>query len=95
MCLGIYRETVNGVLDLKLFDLLIMIRIVLVENRNGTAVARGVDSPKARIELDDIRPISEGKKCYGLMLSRSKTVIRLFSSHDKNARWCFGSSVMP
>ena len=88
MCCRIDRKAMDCVLDMKVLKLAVMIGIVLAENSNRSAVASYVDSPQARIELDDIGPPGIGNDAIATCLSKSKTVIRSFSSHDKNARWC-------
>jgi hypothetical protein len=84
--LRINGKTVHRMLHLEVFDLPVVVGVILVKNRNGSAVAGGVDSSQAWIKFDDIRPSAIGRKAIGSCLSRSKTVMRLFPSHERKAR---------
>jgi hypothetical protein len=49
---GVHREAVNGVLNLKVLKLAIVLRIIFVEYGNGSAVTSGVNPAQTRIELN-------------------------------------------
>jgi hypothetical protein len=67
MCLWIYCEGVNCVWHFEVFRLPIVVWINLLENRNGPAVAGGINSAQAWIELDDIRPGSHRQEGDGFV----------------------------
>jgi hypothetical protein len=60
--LRIDGETVDSMLDAKVFELAVMIWIVLMENGQGAAVARDIDAAKTAIEFDDIRSVGKRQK---------------------------------
>jgi len=62
MSLGIHGEAMDSVLDAKIFQLAVMIWIVLMEDGQGTAVARDIDAAKTRIEFDHIDSIGKRQK---------------------------------
>ena len=62
MGLWIDGETVDSVLDAKIFQLAVMIWIVLMEDGQGAAVTGDVDAAQTGIEFDDIGPVSQRQK---------------------------------
>lgn len=66
--LQIYREAVHCVLHTKVFKLVVVVRIVLLKNRNGATVASSIDSPQPWIELDDVWSACHRQKGNCLML---------------------------
>ena len=57
MSFGVYRKTVYCMLNFKILEFAVVLRVILVKNRNGTAVTGGVNAAEARIELDHVRTI--------------------------------------
>src|SRR6201984_177164 len=56
------HEAMNSVLHGEVLKLAIMVRIVLMENRDGAAVARRIDASQSRIKTDYIRSIGHREK---------------------------------
>ena len=49
-------------LHAKVFELAIVVRVILPESGNGTAVTRDVDTSQTWIKLDDVRPAGHFEK---------------------------------
>jgi hypothetical protein len=62
MGLGIDGETMDSVLDAKVFQFAVVVRIILMENGNGAAVTCDINTTKARIKLDHIGSIGDRQK---------------------------------
>src|SRR6266851_3651405 len=70
------HEAVNGVLHGEVLKLPIMVRIVLMENRDGAAVARRIDAIQSGIKTDYIR-------CLGHRQERNRLVfIKIKDGHQ-------------
>jgi hypothetical protein len=58
----------HGVLDTKVFELAIVVRIVGVKHGNETAVASDVDAPEAGVKLDYVRSPGRREESYRSVL---------------------------
>jgi hypothetical protein len=80
------REAVNRVLHGEVLKLPIMVRIVLMENGDGSAVARGIDAIKSGIKTDYIWIIGHWQKRNWLVLIKIKDGHQVVAfAREKNA----------
>ena len=63
MGVGINGKAVDSMLDAKVFQLTVVVWIILMENRDSSAVTRDIDAAQTGIKFYDIGTISEREKC--------------------------------
>ena len=62
MGIGINGKAVDSMLDAKVFQLTVVVGIILMENRDSSAVTRNIDAAQTGIKFCDIWSISKRER---------------------------------
>src|SRR6267143_6636219 len=63
----VHRQAVYFLLNRKVFQLAVVVRVVHLKYGDGSARTGDVDSPEARIEFDDVGTARHRQECDGLV----------------------------